>query len=225
MDPAQERMHLHRSIIFAITLQLSLLLPTLLHLILHYHMKEPYHTSILSGYAWLQELLHGHPEHICMELGVHRDVFHAPIGKLRSMGHGDTRYVMLEEQLAIFLYTSVTGLSTHHVGEWFQHANGTISKWVLWSLAMTIYIPIWLQILSKNDHHLVSTLLWPICLTFNPWWSCLRQDLRQWKTMAFLPRIPWSHWQYPYAPLSTHCSPKSLPELKRLSLTELSLHI
>ena len=128
---AHARMHLHRSIIFAITLQLSLLLPTLMHLILCYHMKEPYHTSILSGYAWLQELLHGHPKHIRTELGVHKEVFHALIRVLQSMGHGDTRYVTLEEQLAIFLYTSVTGLSIRHVGERFQHANGTISKWVL----------------------------------------------------------------------------------------------
>ena len=124
-------MCLHHSIIFTITLQLSLLLPTLMCLILHYHMKEPYHTSILSGYAWLQELLHGHPECIRTELGVHKEVFLALIILLRSMGHGDTRYVTLEEQLAIFLYISVTGLSIHHVGERFQRANGTISKWVL----------------------------------------------------------------------------------------------
>jgi hypothetical protein len=91
-------------------------------------MKEPYHTSILSGYAWLQELLHGHPERIHTELGVHKEVFHALIRSLRSMGHGDTRYVTLEEQLAIFLYISVTGLSIRHVGERFQRANGTISK-------------------------------------------------------------------------------------------------
>jgi hypothetical protein len=121
-------MHLHRSIIFTITLQLSLLLPTLMRLILRYHMKEPYHTSILSGYAWLQELLHGHPERIRTELGVHKEVFLALIILLRSMGHGDTRYVTLEEQLAIFLYISVTGLSIRHVGERFQCANGTISK-------------------------------------------------------------------------------------------------
>ena len=118
----------HHTIIFAITLQLSLLLPTLMRLIHRYHMKEPYHTSILSGYAWVQELLHGHPERIRTELGVHKEVFNALISRLRSMGHGDTRYVKLEEQLAIFLYTSVTGLSTRHVGERFQHANGTISK-------------------------------------------------------------------------------------------------
>jgi transposase len=56
------------------------------------------------------------------------------------MGHGDTKYVTLEEQLAIFLYTSVTGLSIRHVGERFQRANGTISKCVLQSLVMTIYM-------------------------------------------------------------------------------------
>jgi len=131
MHPAQAQMQLHCTILFAITLQLSFLLPTLIHLICHYHMKEPYHTSILSGYAWAQELLHGHPECIHTELGVHKEVFHALIRELWSMGHGDTRNVTLEEQLATFLYMSVTGLSTHHVGERFQHANGTISKWVL----------------------------------------------------------------------------------------------
>ena len=121
-------MHLHRTIFAAITLQLSLLLPTLMRLIFRYHMKEPYHTSILSGYAWVQELLHGHPERIRTELGVHKEVFLALVEELRSMGHGDTRNVTLQEQLAIFLYISVTGLSVRHAGERFQHANGTISK-------------------------------------------------------------------------------------------------
>jgi len=56
-------------------------------------------------------LLHGHPERIRTELRVHKEVFHALITELKLMGHGDSKYVMLEEQLAIFLYTSVTGLS------------------------------------------------------------------------------------------------------------------
>jgi hypothetical protein len=120
--------HLHHAILTAITFQLSLLLPTLIQLMFRYHMKEPYHTSILSGYAWVQELLHGHPERIRTELGVHKEVFLALIQELQSMGHGDTKYVTLEEQLAIFLYTSITGLSIRHVGERFQRANGTISK-------------------------------------------------------------------------------------------------
>src|SRR5882757_5719698 len=99
MDPTQARTHLHNTVLVAITIQLSLLLPTLMHLIHWYYMKEPYHTSILSGYAWLQELLHGHPECIRTELGVHKEVFLALIRELRSIGHGNTRYVTLEEQL------------------------------------------------------------------------------------------------------------------------------
>ena len=51
MDSAHTRMHIHRAILLAVTLQLSLLLPTLMRLIFRYHLKEPYHTSILSGYA------------------------------------------------------------------------------------------------------------------------------------------------------------------------------
>lgn len=128
MPPSSPMLHLHRTILFAVTLQLLLLLPTLMQLITRYYMKDPYHTSILSGYAWVQELLHGHPERIRTELGVHKEVFHALITELQALGHGNSKYVTLEEQLAIFLYTSVTGLSVRHVGERFQRANGTISK-------------------------------------------------------------------------------------------------
>ena len=125
---SQARMNLHRTILVTITLQLTLLVLTLMHLIFHYHIKEPYHTSLLSGYAWVQELLNGHPERIRTELGVHKEVFYALIEELQSMGHRDSKYVTLEEQLAIFLYTSVTGLTIRHVGERFQRANWTISK-------------------------------------------------------------------------------------------------
>ena len=117
---SQARMNLFHTILATITLQLSLLLPTLMRLMFRYHMKEPYHTSILSGYAWVQELLNGHPECIRTEFGVHKEVFRSLIEELQSMGHGDTRYVTLDEQLAIFLYMSVTGLTVWHVGERFQ---------------------------------------------------------------------------------------------------------
>ena len=125
---SQARMNLFHTILATIALQLSLLLPTLMRLMFRYHMKEPYHTSILSGYAWVQELLNGHPERIRTEFGVHKEVFRSLIEELQSMGHGDTRYVTLDEQLAIFLYMSVTGLTVWHVGERFQRANATISK-------------------------------------------------------------------------------------------------
>src|SRR3954454_19103159 len=32
--------------------------------------KQPYHTSILTGEGWVQELLNGHPERIHTELGL-----------------------------------------------------------------------------------------------------------------------------------------------------------
>jgi hypothetical protein len=56
-------LHLHRTILVAIRLQLYLLLPTLMRLIHRYYMKEPYHTSI----HWLRmvsRVAHGHPERI-----------------------------------------------------------------------------------------------------------------------------------------------------------------
>jgi hypothetical protein len=89
---------------------------------------EPYHTSTLSGQEWVSELIVGHPERIRCELGVHVQVFEQLIIELRSHGHADSRYVSLEEQLAIFLYTCVTGLTIRHVGERFQRSNDTISR-------------------------------------------------------------------------------------------------
>ena len=89
---------------------------------------EPYHTSILSSKMWVQELLNGHPDHILCELGVWKEVFKELICTLHNIGTMDSKYVSLEEQLAIFLYISVMGLTIRHTGEWFQHSNDTISK-------------------------------------------------------------------------------------------------
>ena len=89
---------------------------------------QPYHTSILSGEGWVMELLNGHPNRICCKLGVSHDVFTELIYKLRALGYGNSKYVSLEEQLAIFLYMSVTGLTIRHVGERFQRSNETISR-------------------------------------------------------------------------------------------------
>ena len=97
--------------------------------------KVEYHTSALTGHAWVLELLTGHAKRICCELVVCHHVFYALLGPLQTMGYTDAHGesgLMLEEQLAIFLYTCVTGLSVHHVGECFQHANGTISQCVFY---------------------------------------------------------------------------------------------
>jgi hypothetical protein len=90
--------------------------------------RTPYHTSILSGEAWVQELLTGHPNRIRNELGVYRPTFVALVRTVQDIGIRSSRRVTIEEQVAIFLYTVVTGLSSSHVGERFQRSPTTIQK-------------------------------------------------------------------------------------------------
>ena len=88
----------------------------------------PFHTSILTGKAWVLELLNGHPDRMRISLGVSVEVFQQLVDML-TQRCGFTRShngIYVEEQLAIFLYTAVTGLSSQHVSERFQHSNETI---------------------------------------------------------------------------------------------------
>jgi hypothetical protein len=70
----------------------------------------------------------GYPNHIRMELGMHAHVFQNLITVLKTCGLIPSGCLSCEEQLAIFLYISVTGLTVWNVGEHFQHSNDTISK-------------------------------------------------------------------------------------------------
>ena len=88
---------------------------------------ELYHTSILSGEGWMLKLLTGHPDCIRNELYMSTDLFQKLIIILSNHDHTRSRFVSLEEQLAIFLYICVIGLPLKHVGEQFQQSNGTIS--------------------------------------------------------------------------------------------------
>jgi hypothetical protein len=124
--------------------------------------KQAYHTSVLSGHAWVLELLNGHPDRIRCELGVSHDVFDLLLSDLRGMGYKDSRHVTLEEQLAIFLYTCVTGLSTRHVGERFQRANNTIAKYAsnhrLFQLKLTFLLADTSRLCSWYSLHPHSTI-------------------------------------------------------------------
>ena len=100
--------------------------------------KTPYHTSALTGVAWVCELLEGHPERIRNELGVHKHVFRKLIQELEAAGYSGTKNVTLDEQLAMFLYTCVTGLSIRHVSERFQRSTDTVSRYVLELLSIYI---------------------------------------------------------------------------------------
>jgi hypothetical protein len=87
--------------------------------------KQDYHISALSGQAWVEELVAGHLRRINMRL----HIFLILLAKLRTLsGLTDLKYVSLEEQVAIFLYSCVVGMSIRHIGEQFQRSNETISK-------------------------------------------------------------------------------------------------
>jgi hypothetical protein len=131
--PTVGRYEAHRRILRHIVLLISILL-TATHALLQDSLPkdpEPYHTSALSGEEWVVELIIGHPGRIRCELGVSADTFQALIAELHALGHTSSRYVSLEEQLAIFLYTCVTGLTIRHVGEHFQRSNDTISRYII----------------------------------------------------------------------------------------------
>ena len=116
-DPQAQQLHVHDSAM-ALTSILLQVISVLLDDIPHE--PQPYHTSHLSGQEWVMELILGHPDRIRCELGVSTGIFNTLISELQSQGHHASRHVSLEEQLAIFLYACVTGLSTRHLGERFQ---------------------------------------------------------------------------------------------------------
>jgi hypothetical protein len=89
--------------------------------------RQVYHISSLTEVGWVQDLMLGHPNRIKTELGMRLHIFKRLISDLSDLGLAPLWHISLEEQVAIFLYMSVTGLSIRHIGEHFQHSNETIS--------------------------------------------------------------------------------------------------
>ncbi len=111
------------------------IIPAIITAVMQYSLslynKQDYHMSALTDLVWVLELLTDHPDHIQCKLGVKHHAFKHLLSKLYNMGYKNSCEVRLEEQLSIFLYTSVTGLSIRHVSERFQQANSTFAKWVV----------------------------------------------------------------------------------------------
>ena len=84
----EERVHLHA--LHIRSLLTTTVIPTIIKHISWFYFKTPYHTSILSGYGWVQELYNGHPECIQTELGVCNHVFDELLLELYSMGYEDS---------------------------------------------------------------------------------------------------------------------------------------
>ena len=71
----------------------------------------------------------GHPDHIKINLGVTLETFSALVRILNDSDFTQSRNgVTVEEQLVIYLYTCVTGLSSRLVAERFQRSPDTITR-------------------------------------------------------------------------------------------------
>lgn len=91
--------------------------------------KIPQHTSILTGYKWLQELLVGHPDRFYNMFGMNRHVFCKLVQELcQHAGLEHSKHVRMEEQVAIFLRMARSGGGTREAAERFQRSGDTISK-------------------------------------------------------------------------------------------------
>ena len=95
-----------------------------------FYNRQPHHTSALTCQDWVLELLIGYPDRIQIALRVSQEVFCSLIATMCEMGLSNSCSVTLEEQLAIFLHASVTGLTVRHLGEHFQQSNEMISKYI-----------------------------------------------------------------------------------------------
>ena len=105
-NPNPDLVHWQRQkqIILYAALLVNIILATTANILQNLYICEPYHTSALSGEAWVLELLCGQPDQIHTELGVTLEVFNELIQELQRLGYDRSQYVSLEEQLAIFLY-------------------------------------------------------------------------------------------------------------------------
>ena len=66
----EQRQLLRQRIAKYVTLIVSIMLTAVASLLESGYICDPYHTSALTGKAWVVELLSGHPEHMQTALGV-----------------------------------------------------------------------------------------------------------------------------------------------------------
>jgi hypothetical protein len=96
-------------------------------------------------------------------IGMQKHVFLALVQELQDSGLDDSKFITLEEQTAIFLYTCVTGLKSRHVVERFQHLHTTITKFFFSSPFSSVYRKN--QVLQTNSSSsLILAFLQEICL-------------------------------------------------------------
>ncbi len=97
----------------------------------HYILKHPYHDSPYCSEIWLRDLMKGHPDRFHGQFGVHKHVFRHLVTELQALGMANSKHLTLDEHVAIFLYSVVSGLLVQLISECFQHSFSMISMLVL----------------------------------------------------------------------------------------------
>ncbi|XP_028782070.1 uncharacterized protein LOC114738210 [Neltuma alba] len=90
--------------------------------------KEPQHTSIYTGKAWVRDVLQGHSTRCYNMFRMEREVFFSLCTELQQHGLTETRNVGIHEMVAMFLNTVGHALSSRMQQERFQHSGETISR-------------------------------------------------------------------------------------------------
>ena len=101
---------IHQAIIWNIIQLIQVLLHVVIEVIQSHVHKDLvlYHTSVLSGYQWVMELIAGLPKCIQNKLGMSKEAFLQLVAELHAQSCSDSRNVAVKEQLSIFLYSSVS---------------------------------------------------------------------------------------------------------------------
>ena len=150
---------------------------------------------MLTGQMWVLKLLAGYPKCIHTQLGVHSHVFYAIIDEPCALCYTDSKFVTLEEQLAIFLYCSVSSLTVGHLGEWFPRSNDTITLWAIFYFnCLFLKFKILIVISRKCWHSLLTTILYKSCDTSKCQEPYPPRDMAESKILALLPRCTGCHW-------------------------------
>jgi hypothetical protein len=88
--------------------------------------KRPIHNSSLPGHIKVREILEGHEKWCRFEFHMEPEIFRATTNFLRRENLlCDTRGVVIEEQLSMFMYMLSHNASTDMICKAFQH-NGEI---------------------------------------------------------------------------------------------------
>lgn len=94
------------------------------------HTREPIRDSILSGPEWVKEVLCGHSDRVYEAFRMERHVFLNLCGLMIERGWlKDSRFIRVDEQVAIFLSMIYHKNSNRNLCERFQRSGQTISKY------------------------------------------------------------------------------------------------